>query len=85
MASGARAVPPRWLLCVSIPYSAFTLAVVLAPELLIAVLWLGGIRPERTTTGYLWPNGWPWWIILSFSFSLIFGSAAIVGLACAPR
>jgi hypothetical protein len=61
-------------------YLVFALGVVYTPELMVAGLWLAGIRPERFGDSLMWPGSWGWAVLWSFSFGLIFGLAAAVGV-----
>ena len=72
---------PKWLCVWSMPYMLATVTAVLAPELLIAGLWLAGVRPERVAGSYMWPGNWGWGVLLAYSVSLIFGWAFILGVA----
>jgi len=62
-------------------YLVFALSVVYAPELMVAGLWLFGVRPQRFGDSLMWPGSWAWAVLLSFSFGLIFGFAAATGVA----
>ena len=61
-------------------YLAFALAVAYAPELVVALMWVGGIRPESSPQGPLWPGSWPYAVMFSYSFALIFGAVAALGV-----
>jgi hypothetical protein len=62
-------------------YLVFALVVVYASEVMVAGLWLAGIRPQRFGDSFMWPGSWGWTVGLAFSFGLIFGLAAAAGVA----
>jgi hypothetical protein len=52
-----------------------------ASELMVAGLWLAGIRAQRFGDSFMWPSSWGWAVIWAFSFGLIFRLAAAAGVA----